>query len=203
MKFKRINEEKLEEKVWREIQAVDSSGAPLNPGNEFWYYDVDDISKSTAASDIKDVLLGVRGGTFHQSFNSIMASQVLSDIKNPNFAKLELTGTVSKTKPSGKLLTLRDRQLRKEANIIGSQFMGKSGKYLIHHIDEDESNQSPDNLIAIDYTGFPKNIADAAHSIIHMTGNLSIGNKTYNIPIYKFDPKTSAPVLMCNMQIII
>ena len=180
-----LNEKILTEKTWITIN-------PKGSKNYYKFYTVN--NRNNWDADIAQ-MLSPKIGTYKQSLNHQYVDQLkkeLNSIPGTDSEKYEILERSGKTCPeedeckqrgfSVFKLTKTDRELRKVAagavaKTIDSEATGKlkqeiaRKRYLVHHIDGYEDNNSPQNTALVLYNEQNRDelkIAHGLHSILHM-----------------------------------
>ena len=216
-----LNEELLMEKKWVAILPKKLEGQAETDNVYYKFLTVDDPAKQKA-----DVLqmLDTHIGTYKQMLHKEHLAELRKKIKAVQDARKK--GLLSDTEDFDiirgkavdqlqdtqvKVLTLSDRYLRNKAQQeIRSRLpkaLQNSG-YLIHHINQDEVKNNPENLILVPYQLGNKEdlkVATGIHSILHLIANsqnLQIGlNKFDGIKIYRLDSNFEVKTGECTITI--
>ena len=215
----KLNEEILTEKRWVAIK-------PKNSTNYYKFLTLKDDTK--IAADVADMLT-VRRGTYKQTIDKDILAELIDELKKVSGsdkaaeytapANYEIEKDLSNINGKIKILTLADRSLRTDAHktlnsilknntelaeVLKDALEGK--KYLIHHINGDESKTTLDNIVLIPYDPSNKDtlkIANGIHGVLHGTGGqISVSSpKEQKISLFYFDENGHIKVGQCTVLI--
>lgn len=186
-----LEEEVLNEKMWVEVKSNAKGALP------FYFYATDDNTQADVDTLIP-LINGSQTGTYKQSVNKDILNRLKNEYKSVGntFALNIINKNVPYTTVSvGDILTLMDRDLRKEGNATGKAGVATltNGKnVLVHHKNGKEGDNSHPNLMVFECDDPIENIlARAGHVAAHTTHNLTTGVPfTKSIKVYEHNGAT-------------
>lgn len=168
-----VNEELLTEKQWVEVRS--NAPRPIT----FYFY-ATDTNPAADVNTLIPLINGTQTGTYKQQIDRNILNTLKNEYKlvGPTFnLNIISTGVPTATALAGNVITLMDRDLRKEGNNIGkagvSALTGNSN-VLVHHKNGREGDNTSANLMVFE-GGNPNSaiLAKAGHAAAHTLRNFA------------------------------
>lgn len=196
-----LEEKLLLEKKWVEVTSSATGAKP------FYFYATD----NNAASDVNTLLPiidGTQEGTYKQQLNQEILDRLKSEYNScrTSGTPFSLTITNHSVNPKKvvrkKMLTLADRDLRREATSTVNLHPPARGNFLIHHKVVGEKDNNYKNIVLIDKS-HGTNIAHGVHKILEGASFPLTTGRVASVAIQEFDTASKTWAVSNYVDIII